>query len=159
MTPPLFSESFDPDQGPVGAIDEEEARRRDERREAYVAAWPDRALAVDRAGGTLVVHSLSGGRQRGYLAYALARKMRTWRLSYLYVEGARGSGMFVEVPLWDGRAKVVSAPFESPAELDPPPEPLRGFSPPTFGDWDGILALPVDPASWIELPEGFQPLG
>jgi hypothetical protein len=152
---PIFAERFDPDRGPVGEIDEAAALARDRRGQRYVVCWPDRCLAVNRAGGTLVFHSLTNGQQRGYLAYKLARKTRRWRLSHLYVEGVDGAGMFVEVPLWEGRAEVTAAPFEVPSELDPPPEKLRKFEPPEFGDWSDVLSVPTDPAEWIEIPAGF----
>ncbi|MGH3549644.1 MAG: hypothetical protein ACRDQU_16355 [Pseudonocardiaceae bacterium] len=110
---------------------------------------------MNRAGGTLVFHSLAEGRQRGYLAYKLARKTRRWRLSHLYIEGVADVGMFVEVPLWEGRAEVTAAPFESPSELDPPREDLRKLEPPEFGDWARVLSMPTDPAEWIAIPAGF----
>jgi len=152
---PTFAEAFDPDHGLVNEIEEAAARIRDRHRQPYVVAWPDRCLAVDRAGGTLVLHSLVKGRQRGYLAYKLARKTRCWRLSHLYVESAEGTGMFVEVPLWGGRAEITAAPFESPSELDPPPEDLRKLAPPEFGDWAAVLSVPTNPADWLEIPAGF----
>jgi hypothetical protein len=152
---PVFVESFDPDRGLVGEIDEETAQARDRRRRPYVVAWPDRCLAIDRTGGTMVFHSLAEGRQRGYLAYQLARKTRQWRLSHLYIEGAAGAGIFIEVPLWEGRAKVVVAPFESPSELEPPAENLRSLAPPEFGAWAAILSVPTSPTEWLEIPAGF----
>lgn len=152
---PTFAEAFDPEHGLVGEIDEKAARARDRRRQRYVVAWPNKCLVVNRAAGTLVFHSLTEGRQRGYLAYRYAPKTRCWRLSHLYVEGAAGAGMFVEVPLWEGRAEVTAAPFESPSELEPPPEDLRGLAPPQFGDWAAVLSMPTNPAEWIEIPAGF----
>ncbi len=152
---PIFAESFDPQSGLVGEIDEASARARDRNRQRYVACWPDRCLVVNRAGGTLLFHSLVEGRQRGYLAYSLARKTRRWRLTHLYITGVADAGMFVAVPLWEGRAKVGAAPFESPSELDAPPDGLRELAPPQFGDWVAVLSMPSDPAEWIAIPGGF----
>lgn len=153
---PTFAESFDPDHGPTGELDEQAARTRDRRRQPYVVCWPDRCVASNRGRGTLFFHSLlADGRQRGYLAYRLARKTRRWRLTHLYIEAATGRGMVVEIPLWEGRAEITAAPFESPNSLDPPPDTLREIPPPEFGNWDPYLAFPTNPAQWLEIPSGF----
>jgi hypothetical protein len=63
--------------------------------------------------------------------------------------------VFVEVPLWYGRARITAAPFESLSELDPPHEVLRELIPPEFGDWTAVLSVSSNPAEWIGIPEEF----
>jgi hypothetical protein len=157
---PIFADAYRPGDGKeeaglVGQIDIETARLRDRRGGPYVIAFRDRCLALNRGAGTMYFHSLMGNYQRGYLAHTFARKTRQWRLSHLYVQGAGDDYLFIEVPLWEGRARIVAAPFESPTEIPPPADTLRSFEPPTFGHWSSLEALPTDPHCWIDVPEYF----
>jgi hypothetical protein len=147
--------TYEPEGRMTGEIDEEAAAERHSERDPYVLATSDRVVIFGPHHSHVEIRSLGQEGVRGILSYQRHRETKRYRLSRMQLFGRNGETLAVEVAPWGGMARVTDSRDNRPREQKTPDEWVREIDVSAFGEWEDLLAMPMDPSTWIGLPEGF----
>lgn len=151
-----YFQAYEPEGRAVGKLDEETAAERHSNRESYVLASGDRVVLFGPHHSQVEIRSLGQEGVRGILSYQRHRETKRYRLSRMQLFGRNGETLTVEVAPWGGLARVTDSRDHRPREQRTPDEWVREIDVSAFAEWEDLLAMPMDPSTWITLPEDFK---
>jgi hypothetical protein len=150
-----YFQVYEPDGRTMEKLDEELAAERHSSRDPYVLATGDRVVLFGPHHSHVEIRSLGQQGVRGVLSYQRHRETKRYRLSRMQLFGRNGETLTVEVAPWGGTARVTDSRDNRTREQKTPDEWVREIDVSAFGEWEDLLAMPMDPSTWMELPDGF----
>jgi hypothetical protein len=70
--------------------------------------------------------------------------------------GRNGETLTVEVAPWGGMARVTDSRDQRTREQKTPDEWVREIDVSAFTEWEDLLAMSMDPSTWMALPDDFS---
>lgn len=147
--------TYEPGKGYAGKLDEKAAARRHADHEPYVLASGDRVVRFGPGHDSVEIRSIGQQGVRGHLYYQRHRDTGRYRLSRMRIHSRGDETLTVEVAPWGGTGQLKDSRENRVQERTPPDEWLREVDVAVFGEWEDLLAMPMDPHRWLAVPDGF----